>query len=146
MTNPGRIFLISAILLAAIFTLNAFADDGIKLQPRQDLPYGKIWYFHGTPIGHDDFVTYAIYLKKDRCHFWGKNEGVVHKGETLTLTLDSQNGAENSPDRLTFKVARADGAQFAGMTCQVVNNPEPESIDDVKAFLQIQFGTSAIIF
>lgn len=146
MTNPTRIFLISAIFLTAIFTINAFADDSIKMQPRQDLPYGKIWYFHGNPVGRVDFMNYKIYLTKDRCHFWSKSDGVVHKDDTLTLTLDNTNGAENSPDRLTFKVFRADGVQFAGMTCQVVNNPEPETIEDVKAFLQIQFGTSAVIY
>jgi hypothetical protein len=145
MKNPGLIFLISTILLTAIFTINAFADGGIKLQPRTDLPYGKVWYFRGMPVGQDDFVTYEIYLKKDRCHFWGKTEGIVHKGETLTLTLDDKYIEKSTPDRLTFKVSRADGVQFAGMTCRVVNNPEPETLDDVKAFLQIQFGASADI-
>lgn len=141
--NRGWILVLTSAL--ALGTA-AHAENIITLKASRDLPYGRIAYIHGTPIDAPDFYTYRVYSHKDHCWFLSAPDdgrlGVVKQNEILMvipLVAVSNSG------EIDFRVSRADGLPIGGLRCAAVANPAPESLDDMKAFLQIQFGAGATI-
>jgi hypothetical protein len=140
---------VSAILAATILAASAHAE-GFGLRAKTKIGYGMVVYSKGYAYGFDEFNSYGINALTARCLAWPgvagqidtRSGGTIQPGELITVAIDAASGSRT----MVFRLSRADGRQFGGLTCDVSRNAAtPATDNDVKNFLQTQFGTSAEI-
>jgi hypothetical protein len=141
--------LVSTILM--FISLTAQASNSFNLLAKAKINYGTMVYSKGYAIDFNEFRAYGVNDLTARCWAWsgvpgqGGSSSAIQPGETVTVALDPQYNP--APERnMVFKMLRPDGQQFGGLTCAVSSTqPAPVSENDVRVFLQTQFGSSAEI-